>query len=342
MIAAHDIMRSSSTVCKPMEIAPMKTTRTLLLLALAAALPTAQAQTAKWPDKSVRAIVPFAPGGATDVVARIVAPRLSEEFGQQFIIDNRAGAGGSLGAEIMVRANPDGYTIMVGASSYASNAALYKLPYDPINGIAPVTLITRGPFILAAHPSVKATNLTELIELARAKPGALSFGSSGTGGVPHLATELFRQMTKTNMIHVPYKGDAPAIIDLLGGQIQLYLGGPLVLSQHINAGKLRGLAVSTETRSPVMPELPAISEMVPGYSALTWFGLWAPLGTPIEIVSRLNQSIARILKLPDVQERLRVNGMEAAHNTPDEFNRFIAQEIAKYSQVVKDGNIKVD
>ncbi|HEV2008077.1 MAG TPA: tripartite tricarboxylate transporter substrate-binding protein, partial [Burkholderiales bacterium] len=178
--------------------------------------------------------------------------------------------------------------------------------------------------------------------LARAKPGALSFGSSGTGGVPHLATELFRQMTKTNMIHVPYKGDAPAIIDLLGGQIQLYLGGPLVLSQHINAGRLRGLAVSTETRSPVMPELPAISEVVPGYSALTWFGLWAPLGTPKEIVSRLNQSIARILKLPDVQERLRVNGMEAAHNTPAEFNRFIAQEIAKYSQVVKDGNIKVE
>jgi len=320
----------------------LKTTRILLLLAFTATAPVAHAQPAKWPDKSVRAIVPFAPGGATDVVARVVAPKLSEEFGQQFIIDNRAGAGGSIGVDLMVRANPDGYTILIGASSYTSNAALYKLSYDPITGVSPVTLITRGPFVLTVHPTVKAANLKEFIELARAKPGSLSFASSGTGGVPHLATELFRQMTKTNLIHVPYKGDAPAITDLLGGQIQFFMGGPLVLQQHINAGKLRGLAVSTEKRSPILPDLPAISEALPGYSAMTWFGLWAPLGTPKEIVSRLNQSIGRILKLPDVQERLRANGMEAGHNTPEEFNRFIAQEIAKYTRVVKDGNIRVE
>jgi tripartite-type tricarboxylate transporter receptor subunit TctC len=320
----------------------MKKTGLVIFVALLAGLPPAQAQTGKWPDKSVRVVVPFAPGGATDVVARMLAPRLSEEFGQPFVVDNRAGAGGSIGVEIVVRANPDGYTILVGASSYASNAALYKLPYDPIEGITPVTLITRGPFIVAVHPSVKAHSMKEFLALARAKPGSLTFGSSGTGGVPHLATEHFRQMTNTNMIHVPYKGDAPAIVDLLGGQIQFFFGGPLVLSPHINAGKLRGLAVTSERRSPVMPELPAVNELVPGYTAFTWFGMWTPAGMPREIVLRLNQSVARILKLPGVQERLRNDGMEAAHNTPEEFSRFIAADIAKWTKVVKAGNIKVD
>jgi tripartite-type tricarboxylate transporter receptor subunit TctC len=325
-----------------MEVAPMKTGRALLLLALAAFLPAAQAQTGKWPDKPVRVVVPFAPGGATDVVARIVSPRLSEEFGQQFVVDNRAGAGGAIGAEIAVRATPDGYTILVGASSYASNAALYKLPYDPIEGISPVTLITRGPFIVAVHPSVKANSIKEFIELARAKPGSLTFGSSGTGGVPHLATEHFRQMTNTNMIHVPYKGDAPAIVDLLGGQIHFFFGGPLVLSPHINAGKLRGLAVTSEQRSSVMPDLPAVNELVPGYTAFTWFGMWAPPGTPKEIVAQLNQAIVRILQKPEVLERLRADGMEAAPNSPEEYSRFIARDIAKWNKVVKAGNIKVD
>ena len=320
----------------------MKTTRAWLLLALAAVLPCAYAQTGKWPDKPVRVIVPFAPGGATDVVARITAPKLSEAFGQQFIVDNRAGAGGALGAELAARAAPDGYTIIVIASSYASNAALYKLPYDPIKGIAPVTLITTGPFILAVHPSVKANDLKSFIELARAKPGSMSFGSSGTGSVPHLAFELFLQMTNTKIVHVPYKGDAPAVADLLGGHIQAQLVGPLVISQQMAAGKLRGLAVTTPKRSRIMPELPAISEEVPGYSATTWFGMLAPLGTPKEIVMELNQSLARILKRPDVEERLRHDGMEAEHTTPEEFSRFIAQDIGKWKKVVKVGNIKVD
>jgi tripartite-type tricarboxylate transporter receptor subunit TctC len=287
-------------------------------------------------------IVPFAPGGATDVVARIMSPRLSEEFGQQFVVDNRAGAGGAIGAELTARATPDGYTITIMASSYASNAALYKLPYDPIKGIAPITLITTGPFILAVHPSVKAANLKEFIALIRAKPGALSFGSSGTGGVPHLALELFRQMTNTNMVHVPYKGDGPAVADLLGGHIQVLLVGPLVISQHMAAGKLRGLAVTTEKRSRIMPDLPAISEQVPGYSAMTWFGMFAPLGTPKAIVTQLNQTMDKILKRPDIQERLRNDGMEGAHSTPEEFARFMERDIVKWKKVVQVGNIKVD
>jgi tripartite-type tricarboxylate transporter receptor subunit TctC len=325
-----------------MEIAPMKRIRVLLLLALTAALPTAYAQTGKWPEKPVRMVVPFPPGGATDVVARLVSPRLSEEFGQQFVVDNRAGAGGTIGAELVARANPDGYTFIVVASTYASSAALYKLPYDPVKGIAPVTIITSGPLVLAVNPSLKATNLKEFIELARAKPGALNFGSSGTGGVPHLAAELFRQMTKTNMVHVPYKGDTPALADLVGGHIQLMFSAPLVMLPQIKAGRLRGVAVTTEQRSQLIPELPAVSEQVPGYSAITWFGTWAPAETPREIVARLNQSLARILKQPDVQERLRADGMEPAHSTPEEFARFMAREIAKWSQVVKAGNIKID
>lgn len=295
-----------------------------------------------WPDKPVRAIVPFAPGGGTDVVARIIAPKLSEAFGQNFIIDNRTGAGGSIGTEIVVRANPDGYTILIGASSYASNAALYKLPYDPIKGFAPVTLITRGPFVFSVHPAVKATNMKEFLDLTRARPGSLTFGSSGTGSVPHLATELFRQMGKLDLTHAPYKGDAPAIVDLLGGHIQIYVGSPLVLAGHISSGKVRGLAVTTEKRSPVLPELPAISEFLPGYSATTWFGLWVPLNTPKEIITRLNQGVVRALKLPDVQERLKATGMETGGNSPEQFNQFVAEEIAKYSRVVKNGNIRVE
>ena len=287
-------------------------------------------------------VVPFPPGGNTDVLARMLSPRLAEEYGQQFIVDNRGGAGGTLGAEIVVRANPDGHTIIVVASTYASSAALYKLPYDPVKGIAPITLLTTGPLVLGVHPSVKAGNLKEFLELARAKPGALSFGSSGTGGVPHLATELLRQMTKTDMVHVPYKGDTPALADLLGGHIQFFMSSPLAILPQIKAGKLRGLAVTTAQRSPVMPDLPAIGEFVPGYAVASWFGVWAPAETRKEIISRLNQSIARILKQPEVQARLRADGVEPAHTTPEEFRRFIAEEIAKWSKVIKAGNIRVD
>ena len=320
----------------------LKPIQNLLLLALASLAPLAHAQAAKWPTKAVRAIVPFAPGGGTDVMARILAPKLAEDFAQPVVIDNRTGAGGSIGVEMVVRAAPDGYTILIGASSYASNAALYKLPYDPIKGFAAVSMLARGPFVMSVHPSMKAVNLKEFLELARAKPGALTFGSSGTGSVPHLATELFRQMAKLEMTHAPYKGDAPAITDLLGGHIQIYFGGLLVMASHINAGKLRGLAVTTEKRSPAMNDLPALSEMVPGYSSTTWFGLWVPPGTPQDIVARLNQAAGRALKLPDVQERLRANGYEPGHNSPEEFNRFIAEEIAKYTRVVKAGTIRVE
>jgi len=319
----------------------MKTGRVLLMLALAATLPAAQAQSGKWPDKPVRVVVPFAPGGSTDIIARVLTARLAQEFGQQFIVDNRAGAGGSIGAEIVVRASPDGYTVIIVATSYATNAALYQLPFDPVRDIAPVAKLHQGPFLVAVHSSVSATNIKELIGLARARPRTLNYGSSGIGGASHLATELFLQMTGTSMNHIPYKGDAPAIADLLGGQIQLIFSSVPALLPHLKGGRVRALAVSTEKRFRELPDLPAVHETVPGYEHTSWNGMWAPKGTPREIISRLNQSLGRILQQPETQERLRADGREPAHSTPEEFARVISREIAKWNRVVKTGNIKV-
>mgnify|MGYP001564594235 CR=1 FL=1 len=318
------------------------TRNAFVLLLLAVSLPLAQAQNGKWPNKPVRMVVPFPPGGATDVVARLMAPQLSEEFGQQFIVDNRPGAGSAIGNEIVVRANSDGYTILLGNSSYTSNAALYKLPYDPVNGISPVALITDGPLIFAVHPSVKAASLKEFIELARAKPNSLNFATSGTGSLQHLGTELLMQMLRTRMVHVPYKGGAPAIIDLIAGQVQFYLSGPLEILPQVKAGKVRAIAVTSAQRWSLMPELPAVSEQVPGYIATPWYAMFAPTGTSRAIIAQLNQAIARILKKPEVDERLRATGMEPAHNTPEQFSQFIARDLAKWVKVVKAANIKVD
>ena len=312
-----------------------------LALALAGAFPAAQAQTGKWPDKPVRVVVPFAAGGSTDIIARVLTARLAQEFGQQFVVDNRGGAGGSIGAEIVVRANPDGYTVIIVATSYATNAALYKLPFDPVKDIAPVAKLHHGPFLVAVHSSVTATSIKDLIALARAKPRGLNYGSSGIGGASHLATELFLQMTGTSMNHIPYKGDAPAIADLLGGQIQLIFSSVPALMPHLKGGRVRALAVSTEKRFRELPDLPAVHETVPGYEHTSWNGMWAPKGTPREIITRLNQALGRILQQPETQDKLRADGREAAHSTPEEFAAIISREIAKWNRVVKNGNIKV-
>ena len=317
----------------------MRIARVVLALALGAAAP-AIAQTLKWPDKPVRVIVPFAAGGSTDIIARVLTAKLSQEYGQQFVVDNRGGASGAIGAEIAARANPDGYTLIIVATSYATNAALYKIAYDPVRDIAPVGILHKGPFVLAVHPAVPATSVKDLVELVRAKPRTLNYGSSGVGGATHLATEFFRQLTKTDMTHVPYKGDAPATADLLGGQIQLIFSSVPALIAHLKSGRIRGLGVTTEKRFSELPDLPSVSETVPGFEHTSWNGMWAPKGTPKEIVSRLNQSFARILAQPDVQERLRADGREPAPSTPEEFQRVIARDIAKYTRVVQNGNIK--
>ncbi len=319
----------------------MKGRHALLTLALAALLPVMPVA-AKWPEKPVRVIVPFAPGGSTDIVARIVAARLAEEFGQQFIVDNRGGGGGTIGAEIAARANPDGYTMILVASTYAAAAALYKLPYDPVKGIAPISMLNTGPLILSVNASMKVTNLKEFIDYVRARPGALNFGSPGTGSSPHLASALFQQMSGLHMVHIPYKGDAPAIADLIAGNIQvMLLSGPALFPQ-VKAGRLRALAVTTEQRSPAVPDLPSISELVPGYSHDAWNGMWTAAGTPRDIILRLNQALARIVKLPDVQERFRSDSREPKHTTPEEFGQIIARDVAKWTKVVKTGHIRVD
>ena len=303
---------------------------------------TSHATGQAWPNKPVRVVVPFAAGGSTDIIARVLTARLTQEFGQQFIVDNRGGAGGSTGAEIVVRANPDGYTLIIVATSYATNAALYKPAYDPVKAITPVGLLHSGPFLLTANNGVPASNPKDFIELMRAKPKALNFGSSGIGGATHLATELLMQMTGTTAIHVPYKGDAPAIADLIGGQVQFILSSVPGVIQHVKGGKVKALAVTTAQRWPELPDLPAMAETVPGYEYTSWNGMWGPAGMPKTIVTRLNTTLARLLKLPDVQERLRTDGRAAAHTSPEEFARIIERDIAKWSKVVKAGNIRVN
>ena len=297
---------------------------------------------AAWPDKPVRLIVPLAPGGSVDTVARLVAAQLSEKFGQQFVVDNRSGAGATVGIAIVARANPDGYTLLMMSSSFVASPALYKLPYDPVRDIAPIALMAAGPMFLAVHPGVKAGNLKEFIALARARPGSLNYGSAGTGSSTHLATELFRQMANINVVHVPYKGIGPAIIDLLGGQIQFYIAPGAGLLPYTSTGKLRLLAATGEQRSRDLPEVPAVNEVVPGYSAEFWYALGAPAGTPRAIIATLNQEVARVLKQPELQKRLRTFDLEATHSTPEEFARRITREIGMWSQVARNAGISME
>jgi tripartite-type tricarboxylate transporter receptor subunit TctC len=291
----------------------------------------------------VRIVVPYAAGGSTDAIARLVAAQLSEDLGQPFLVENRPGAGGTIGAAFVARANPDGYTVAFVPAGYAStsNPALYSQPYDPVKGIAPIAQIATMPQILVVHPSVKANNLKELIELARAKPGGLAYGSAGTGGTLHLSAELFLQLTKTEMVHVPYKGIGPALTDLLAGQLQLAFADPAALP-HIRSGKLRAIAVTSAKRYPPLPDVPAMDEVVPGYVLNSWFGMWAPAGTPREVVVRFNETLGQILKRSDMQERLRAEGNEPAYSTPEEFGRIIERDMALWAKVVKDGNIKIN
>src|SRR5690606_19817281 len=252
---------------------------------------TGSAQT--YPSKPIRLIVPFSAGGPVDGMARVLAPKLSAAFGQHIVIDNRPGASGMIAIESGVRANPDGHTILMVSSSYAASAATLSLPYDPVQDVAPIILLGVAPHLLAAHPSVAARNVRELIDYAKANPGKLDYGSSGTGGSVHLATEYFNQMAGTTMTHVPYKGQGPALNDLLGGQIHLFAGSPMVIFPHVKAGRLRGLAVSSANRTRAMPEIPAIAETIPGYESLAWQAVVGPSALPAPIVARWNAELNR-------------------------------------------------
>ena len=297
----------------------------------------AEAGAAPYPNRPVRLIVPFPPGGGTDLTARAIAQKLTERRGQTVVVDNRAGANGVIGAELAARAAPDGYTLLMITSSHAVNAALPgKQPYDLTRDFAPLSYATVQPFSLIIHPALPAKSVKDVIALAKAKPGTFNYGSSGTGGLSHLSGALFGALAGLELVHVPYKGGYPAMVDVIGGQLQFMFATILQSQPQVKAGKLRVLAVTTAQRWPQAPELPSMSEAgVPGYEIAQWYGLLAPLRTPPAIVAQLNRDIDGILRLPDIGERLAADGAAAVGGPPERFGAHVAGELAKYRKLVQ-------
>ena len=313
--------------------------RTLILAAAAAPWPQAQAQTAAWPSKPIRYIVPFAPGGTTDILARVVGEKLTIALGQTIVVDNKAGQGGSAGAAELARAAPDGYTIGGGTiSSHAINATLYdKLPYDPVTSFEPITMYVTLPNVLVVHTSVPAANLREFITLVKANPEKYSFGSAGVGTSQHISGELFKTLAGVKMQHVPYRGSGPMIPELLGGTLPMAFDNITTVIQHIKAGKIRALAVTTAQRSSVAPEVPTMAESgLTGYELSSWQAVFAPAGTPKAIVDRLYTEIGKILKMPDVVKRLNELGLDISGMPPAELAALIKADVPRLGKVVKD------
>ena len=315
----------------------------LVLLALCAFGSTAlaQSQAQSWPTQPLHLIVPFPPGGVTDVMARTVAQRLSEELGQSVVVDNRAGASGIVGAEAGAKAAPDGYTLTMGnISTLAINAATFaKLPYDPQKSFAPVSMVAIQPLLVAVHPSVPARTMKELVALAKATPGDIAYGTAGSS--IHLAVEQFSTVAGIKMNHIPYKGSAPAITDLVGGQIQVLFDPFSTLYPQVSTGKVRGLAVTTEKRSSVAPELPTLAESgYPGFDVSSWQGIVVPAGTPQPIIDKLHAVLVKILAEPGVKAQFAKQGAEASPSTPAAFGTYIASEIARWKKVAQDAGVK--
>jgi tripartite-type tricarboxylate transporter receptor subunit TctC len=306
------------------------------LLAMAGSGAEALAQ--EWPAKPIRFIAPNLPGGPTDILARLIGQKLAETLGQPVVIENRAGAAGNIGTEVAAKAPPDGYTLVTGNNAtFGANVSLYKrLGFDPVKDFTPIVLAATQPNILVVHPSLPMTNVKELIALAKARPGQLNYSGSGMGAAAHLSAELFKSMTATNIVHIPYKSAAPALTDLMAGETQLMFATSLSVIQHIKANRVRALGVTTAKRSRFLPELPTIAEAgVPGFEASTWHGVLVPAGTPGAIVERLNMEINRMLQLADVRERLAAMGAEVVGGSAKEFADHIQREIPKWAKVVK-------
>lgn len=306
-----------------------------MLLAAGGALGQADSQ---YPSKPIRMIVPSAPGSGPDIMARAIGQKLTESLGQPIVIDDKPGAGGIIGSEAAAKSPPDGYTlIMSNAGAHAVNVSLYaKLPYDPVKDFAPVTLVAMAPNILIVHPALPASSVKELIALAKAKPGELTFGSGGNGSTAHLSGEMFRAMAGINIVHVPFKGSPAAVIGVISGQIAIAFPNIPPALPHVRSGKLKALAVTTAKRSAAVPDLPTVAESgLPGYEATAWFGVFAPAATPPQIVARLNAAIVKIVHLRDVRDRLAAEGAEAVGNTPEQFAQIVKNDIAKWAKVVK-------
>ena len=308
-------------------------------------LAVAQAQPAPYPSKPIRLVVPFTPGGSTDILARAIGQELTKAWGQTVIVDNVPGAGGAIGADKVAKAPADGYTLLMGhIGTLAVNPSLYpKLPYNPVKDFAPVAWVARVPNVLVVHPSVPAKNVKELVALAKAKPGQLNYGSGGNGSAANLATEYFKLETGTSMLHIPYKGTAPAVTDLIGGQIQLlFTGAPAVIGQ-IKSGQLRALAVSSPQRLDALPDLPTVAESgYKGFEADQWYGVVAPAGTPQGIITKLNGQINQALKSAELKTRLTSEGAVAMPGTPEVFGKLIVSEIARWKPVIGSGRVKAD
>lgn len=311
-------------------------------LAFAFGSNAAEAQQDDFPSKPIRLIVPFAPGGGTDIVARMLAQKLTASFRQTVIVDNRAGGGGQIGIETAVRSVPDGYTTILMSGSYTTNAAVYKMSFDPVNDILPLALIGNTSFIVAVHPSVQAKTIKDLVSLSKAKPGSINYGSSGTGGIAHLSGELFDILAGTKMTHVPYKGTGPALNDLLGGQIQLIFGSAPATIPLVKAGKLRGLAVTTSKRSSALPDYPTVAEAgVPGYEVVLWYGVLGPKGLSSALVKRWNGEVRAATKVPELKARLISEGFEIEDSEPAAFFAVLKRDVEKWRDVVKRAKVSV-
>ena len=314
-----------------------------LLLPLLCAAGATLAQ--PYPTKAVRMVVPFAAGaGSNDIMARLIAQKLGDSLGQQFVVDNRPGASGIIGCDIVAKAQPDGYTVLMMSLTFTVNPSLFrKLPYDTVKDLTPVTMVASAPLMLVVHPSVPVKSVAEFIAYAKANPGKLNFGSGGPGTTPHLAGEMLKTMAHLDVTHIPYKGGAPALSDLVGGQIQFMLENIPGTLPFAKAGKLRALAVTDLKRSPLLPDLPTLDESgLKGYQIVGWNGLFVPAGTPSAIINKLHAEVVKALALPDVKERLATMGADGVGDTPQHFTAFIKAEIPKWAKVVKDAGLKVE
>jgi len=302
------------------------------------------ADTGPYPAKPIRLIVPFAPAGSADALARTIQPALSEALGQTLVIDNRPGASSTIGTDMAAKAAPDGYTLVLVTTTHTVNPSLIaKLPFDTVKDFAPVSLVVSQPNILVVHPSVAAKSVKELVAMAKAKPGGMNFASGGNGSSPHLSGELFNIVAGTRITHIPYKGSGPGVTDLLGGHVQMMFAGPLALEQHIKSGRLRPLALADKRRSTILPDVPTMAEAgFPGVETGTWYGILAPARTPPAVVAHVQREIVRILQAADLKTRILNQGVDIVATSPAEFEKFIIAEVAKWSRVVKAAGVRAD
>ena len=317
-----------------------RTIQFLVVCALMLWAVTAHAQD-KYPTRPIRVVTPFAPGGGTDLLARLIGPQIHEAWGQPIIVDNRGGGGGTLGAGLVVNAQPDGYTLILVSGSYAANAALHRLPYDTVTGIAPIILIGETGLVVTMHPTSPVKSIKEFIDSARATPNKYNFGSSGSGGLGHLAGELFMLETKVKLTHVPYKGTGPVMAALLAAEVHTSFSSMVPAMPHMRSGKLRAIGVTPGKRWRALPDVPSISETVPGYEVVHWYGMWGPKALPQNIITRWNSEVARIMKTEPMQKWFENEGMEPAGGPPQQFYNRIKSDVEKWKRVVREANIAV-